>query len=286
MIHEIPLTRRPETILAPIGRCIYCRRVRPEVELTREHIIPDGIWGDLTLPEASCIDCAKRIMWFETAVIRNNFGDARDALGIRSRKPRGKNKAAAPSVWTSYGYDGSPRDPKLHVFDTSAPISISSESCGVPPSALSGGEVPSSETYSIHVSGHLKGLPKGRVYTSKKIDSGTYSRFVAKIAHCYAAAMLGIDAFTPWLCDYILERDSSLSPHLVGIEYLLKRQAEGVLHWIDLNIIEVDTTRLPGLPKSKKELVVVRIDLFSPYQLPVSQVVVGELRRAVIADAR
>lgn len=45
----------------PVGQCIYCGRMPPEVALEEEHIIPLAINGGLILPDASCRRCADAI---------------------------------------------------------------------------------------------------------------------------------------------------------------------------------------------------------------------------------
>ena len=54
--------------------------------LTREHIVPHGLNGNLVLPESSCVKCAEVTSKVELSVLRDTFGMLREKHGIKSRK--------------------------------------------------------------------------------------------------------------------------------------------------------------------------------------------------------
>lgn len=68
-----------------VGKCIYCGLTGEP--LSREHIIPQGLNGELTLIAASCPRCRDITSEFEQEVLRNTFGPARIALQMRSKRP-------------------------------------------------------------------------------------------------------------------------------------------------------------------------------------------------------
>lgn len=51
-----------------VGKCIYC--FRKGLSLSREHIIPFGLNGELVLQKASCDECKKMTSKFERVVMR------------------------------------------------------------------------------------------------------------------------------------------------------------------------------------------------------------------------
>lgn len=59
---EVKAVRRE---FGPANECIYCHRTAPDVELTEEHIIPEGLRGRMVLLAASCGDCARETHAFE-----------------------------------------------------------------------------------------------------------------------------------------------------------------------------------------------------------------------------
>lgn len=71
-------------------RCILCKEPFPNDELTREHIIHDGLGGPWTLPKASCTDC-QRICnkGFEQEFLKgpNMVAYARALWGINKKNP-------------------------------------------------------------------------------------------------------------------------------------------------------------------------------------------------------
>jgi hypothetical protein len=69
--------------LPPVGHCIYCGRTD---NLSREHIIPFGLNGNVVLLAASCARCQKITASFELAVLRGSMRAVRVRLQFQSRK--------------------------------------------------------------------------------------------------------------------------------------------------------------------------------------------------------
>jgi len=74
--------------------CVYCGKKPPGVELTLEHIIPDGLKGYLKLPDGSCKGCADITKRFEQAALRGVLGGARIHLGMWRKKEEQPQRAA------------------------------------------------------------------------------------------------------------------------------------------------------------------------------------------------
>ena len=94
------------------------------------------------------------------------------------------------------------------------------------------------------------------------------SRVLAKIAHSFAVARLGLGGFTPLFLDLIHKRVVENAPELVGSDPTRPPPAVGVMH--ELSIVPHET------------FVVVRIRLFASssingnHAMPVYLVVTGE----------
>jgi hypothetical protein len=75
-----------------IGVCIYCGAgsYAPDSKrfLALEHIIPEGLSGDLELPQASCRACERAINPWETRLLKGNFLGARTFLGLETKRPK------------------------------------------------------------------------------------------------------------------------------------------------------------------------------------------------------
>ena len=70
-----------------IGRCIYCGSTE---DLTKEHIVPYGLHGELLLLKASCQSCQQITSLFEEYVQRKQFLLARSVLKLPTRKPENR----------------------------------------------------------------------------------------------------------------------------------------------------------------------------------------------------
>jgi hypothetical protein len=80
------LPRQPTETFDPVGFCIYCGTRAPP--LTKEHIVPFGLAGNLVLPKASCKSCAAVTAAFEDTCLRRMFWSIRIQLGLPTRRPK------------------------------------------------------------------------------------------------------------------------------------------------------------------------------------------------------
>ena len=73
---------------APVESCIYCTGEFSEVDerFSDEHIIPLALGGNLILPKASCLHCAKATNDVETQVLRGGLFPSKELLNLPSRK--------------------------------------------------------------------------------------------------------------------------------------------------------------------------------------------------------
>ena len=93
-----------------------------------------------------------------------------------------------------------------------------------------------------------------------EFDASTFGRVLAKIAHSYAVAMLGLGNFKSFLPALILTRGGPLS-YYVGCG--IKSEPSEWLHEI-------------GIVPWDDNLIVVRIRLFANYDMPTYMIVAGQ----------
>jgi hypothetical protein len=67
---------------SPVGECIYCGS---QEGLSREHVIPFALSGDLVLQAASCEECSQATKRFETRLLRGVLRQLRVHRDLRSR---------------------------------------------------------------------------------------------------------------------------------------------------------------------------------------------------------
>lgn len=267
-------THDPNHGYKPVGRCIYCGTKQ---NLTREHIVPFGLGGERTLPEASCVPCSKVTGGVELRCLRDMFSPIRAKLGMRSRHKKVRQKKLALEVHFEGRYathnlpiDDYPTIVGLFSFDLPRLLSgklpqIDGSRLAAP--GLYGLNIDVQSYIEKYASKHgAKGVSFG------KINPGLFSRMLAKVAHAYAVAEYGLDGFTPLLLDLILKGSDDASD-LVGGELETPRSAIRPQETIDLHAIMLDEREIRG-----KLYLMATIQLFACLGAPTYYVVVGELK--------
>lgn len=79
-----------------IGKCIYCGDT--DVPLTKEHVIPLSLKGEMTLAKASCEKCRVITSKYERNPIHENWIEARACLDYPSRKTNFDDKVFSLKV--------------------------------------------------------------------------------------------------------------------------------------------------------------------------------------------
>ena len=266
------ITQRDPTV----GYCIYCKVSAAETVLTNEHIIPDGLGGDLIFQEASCLPCAKIIAVFERQLILKNFGQLRTFLDIRSSKRRGTNKSARSTHWQTETPEDLVTDPMLHPVDGNMVAMAALDLTGKRASILTnedlGIDLPRFGEFYIN---NRDKWPKGRALTIQPLVGGT-DLFFAKIAHGFATSRLRKMAFEPYLSQYIIHDGWEQNSHLIGS---VPRSAirRGYLHKLRIRFKNRECNPIAGGPLTPRTLVVVEIELFANFSLPLVEVVAGEI---------
>jgi hypothetical protein len=181
------------TRFQPVRRCIYCDATD---RLGDEHIIAAGLGGEWILPEASCRKCEGIISSIEGACLRGMMHGARLRLALRKRRRKGP----PPRAWAHIRRNGREM---LHAFELSEhPTLLTLPFLGKPTILGGMGGIAGTWTYRFHL--NWAKLRKDRISeVTQIIDVYRFGQMLAKIAHAYATAELGLGGFSPLLLDII-----------------------------------------------------------------------------------
>ncbi len=198
-----------------LGYCMYCGT--SQGKLTKEHIAPYSLGGDLTAEQASCDHCQKIINKYETDCTKIMLGPARALLGYRSRK----KTTAAPELKMPLGlltdtymlHSGTLTVPRVEY-----PLVVTLPTLGLP-GLLSG---KSNEWRGQYWLCSDQKIPKEFVKIEGDDTGSTrllglmnplsWFRMLAKIAHGVACVSHPRDSFEPLLTDLILAKSEVYGP--------------------------------------------------------------------------
>jgi hypothetical protein len=256
-----------------VGKCVYCdaeiysdREGIRRHPLGAEHIVAEGLGGDLELPEASCLKCEEITSAVEGGILGKTLKSLRIHLGIRSKKKRPAPKTL-PLTKTNEGQ----QEETIEMPIADYPVILNMPAFGVPPvffSGPGGNQVVYGFRIVILSFDHKKLLRDHGVgsFSSVPWDTHLFFRMLAKIGHSFAAAELGLRNFKPLLQDLILKGDPELFNHIGGEPDLARDPMSNAAHMLALGY-----QRANG-----KDYVVAKIRLFAKQSGPIYYVVVGE----------
>ena len=245
-----------------VGACIYCGT--SEGRLTKEHIIPLGLGGNWILPKASCDTCSAITRDIEQFCLRPMRGPFRIRLRLPTRRPKERPTTLPLEIIRTDGVRERTTVPAEDLpgvcfgFRWPAPGVL----LGKPPAENFEGELVA-RFIEQEVWAHA--TPDGRKVKLGAVNMLLFARMLAKIAHSYAVANLGLSAFSPMLPDLILGR-SAAAPWLVGGD------ASGPPPETELSLHHV---YLQHCLTSGVEYVLVAVRLFAFVGMPRYHVVVG-----------
>jgi hypothetical protein len=250
--------RNPK-IYPPVGSCIYCGEER---DLSAEHIIPRSLNGAMLLPKASCGKCRKITAAFERTCCRTMFGPFRLRHGFRTR-----HKEERPS--------------KIDIERTSDSGALESETVeisrisnlifflkfGHTANILLGSPNIDTSQVAPWIGFAKDGFLGEKGWVVGKFDAFAFARMLAKIAHSFAVAELGVSAFTPLGIDFMSGRANNLSRFVGG--HLTDEPRSTSLHFLRL--------RSHLNMSLRQHFVVAHIRLFGCLGAPNYHVVAGEM---------
>jgi len=247
-----------------IGQCIYCKRV--EGRLSREHIVPEGLNGELTLTQASCQRCGNVTSRFERDLLRNAFGAARVTLAMRTKRSHDRPKQL-PLLVKRGG-----REIEIAIPAVEYPA-ILALPIFAPPAQLTGEPYASGIKLRDVSYVQLSGLPLAELhrrygydYTGIQIEYQPvqFARGIAKIAFGFAVLQLGLERIEDRHVVPAILGDASDIGRWVGGHRSPPLSASTGLHSITLKV------------EAKEIQVFVR--LFAQFGAPEYHVVVGRVR--------
>jgi hypothetical protein len=210
----------------PVGKCIYCGATRYSTDddrpLADEHIIPFALNGTIILPEASCRQCERITGQFEQVALRGILRGARIIFDYPSRKGHpehlplyahadGKvHRIDVPTedypaivhtiapAWFVPALTDYDLDPKGQWFVWGGPINKAGTE--LMPGMRGDQDRPSRV--------EMTDLSPERFYhregiTPPALHVPSFFKMIAKMAHAFAVAAFGVEAFKPYLTDII-----------------------------------------------------------------------------------
>jgi hypothetical protein len=266
-----------------IGKCIYCGAevysTKPGIRqqpLGGEHIIAEGLGGNLEIPEASCQRCEDATGRFvEGDVLGRTLKALRVHLKLKSRGS-GRPPKILPIEAT---IDGKEQGIEIPIEDY--PIVFMMMGYG-PYRFVADHVGPGREMYGArvvvlkHNQRDLYRKYKITSFASPYWDNHMLTRMLAKIGHSLATAELGADKYRPMLLELILKGNVTAMSLVGGDPNWNERKISTALHELGL-----------GFQRNKgKTYVVAKIRLFANHGGPVYYAVVGESLQTPIARCR
>jgi hypothetical protein len=261
-------------VFAPVGRCIYCNA--HDCNLGDEHIIPQALGGNMVLPLASCRGCERIIgAGLEGRILHKTegpFAALRLRLDFKFKRPKDRPKALPFTVFQ----DGISRVVQLpakrvprywlaYITETSPGIIVGRK----PDEPARGAAYWMWDTQDLAALSDL-----GNQITLRGAGDGRdLARFLAKIAHAMAVAEYGLDAFEPWLPNFILGSDNCTLHYYVAGHENKKADGKGI-HLISLGTWGNDGLRIGA-----------RIRLFCKWGTPDYEIAVGKFKQTLGMNA-
>ncbi|MGA8614371.1 MAG: hypothetical protein WB760_22395 [Xanthobacteraceae bacterium] len=282
------VTNRPGVYKDKPGCCIYCGTLDdPNPDLREEHIIPTALEGRLRFPYASCPECEAITSAIEGHVIGRSFGDSRAPAGMkrgRKRKWPKKfvvhvNRKATTRTIGAWGRDDKKEDfeeVEVDVENHPGPMVMPN----FPVAGFFTRAEPNDSDFcpvSLYIA-----VPEdfrqrvnklgGSVAVGQSVRTETFGRFIAKIAHSFAAAEIGIGNFIPFLTRAIRgQRPMYLSQYIGGHVPNFPIEPTNQVHKLEIYRFNSD---------SHPYVLVARVQLLAAHGFPTYDVVVGAVTRA------
>jgi hypothetical protein len=261
-----------DTLFGPVGRCIYCGATkyapRSQRPLAREHIIPEGISGDLVLLEASCRRCELKINPWETRLIKGALLGCKTHLGLATKRP-GERPTSLPLFDPREHRRTGIVERKVMIPIKDYPISVLLVKFDTPrifnPASshnlMDGAWLHGFTDIQWDLLEQKYDLPE---FGTSSLDTFALCRSLAKMGHAFTVAIFGFDGFIPTLPNFIMGNYDAIRLYYVGGR-LDNEPVSDDLH--EIGIEQPDAIQW--------EYIVVRIRLFARYGGPVYRVVAG-----------
>jgi hypothetical protein len=247
-------------VYRPANQCIYCG-VQSE-QLSREHIIPYSLGGVAVLPRASCEVHAKLTSAFEMTVTRSMYGIDRAIVNAPTRR-RGKHEVLLNDIVDLPATCADGSDSVVRFKRRDAPRALIFTEMQTP-GLLRGVDPNLNESvtyrYQFIRSGPGVGTsPRPDISSigvaSAPMDESALTRMLAKIAHAYTCAELGVNSFNPFLLPLIVGGAVSRTYFVGGFNPPSVQNSEPLrlreeIHFnMRLLLVEISLLMFPHFPK-------------------------------------
>jgi hypothetical protein len=251
----------PAKVYPAAGQCIYCGVSAQK--LSKEHIMPRGLIGNTILPKSSCGTCATITGRVEQFCLRNMFGVIRSSLNFPSR-----HKKDDPKIPIEIQYVNGTRS-LIYVKSSEYPFLLTLPKM---PVARHLRELSDNGHSSVEIEPWVSFDEPSMISFAMKNNAvevaptvqfqlDFFSRMLAKIAHSFVAAEIGIDGFHPFLPQFILGKGRSNPNQFIGCTNEKEEESNSLY---DVSILKLES-----------KYIVVLIRLFSFLNSPTYHVVVG-----------
>jgi len=226
------------------GECIYCGK---KGELSDEHIIPFALGGNLILERSSCSDCAKITSAFELTCLRTMYGPLRLLYDLPTRRRKKRPKKLPLKI----KYSSTEKEHQIVLVDQQKFPFLITFPYFETPGIVNGNKVHRSggrKNKKLWIRGaspyySFRGLMEKLLYEMKayeifpesKAEVPAFCKLLAKIAHSFAVAEIGLSKFEAALKPIIVADQLSHCMHYIGSTGNDK-PPEDILH--DLAILE------------------------------------------------
>lgn len=231
---------------ATAGRCIYCGAISG---LSREHIVPFGIQGDLILPDASCKDCSRITSALETSLLKDSFGLIRNRYGFRTQNNKKRHKK------TEFEF--------YRIDENSNKVAILTDGQYVPlvswalpfisePGLMFRNQAKNhtindetmivTSEHDINEMRRLAGDGNEFEFLSGTLNLEKFYRAIAKIAHSFGVATLGLDAYKWILPEIIIDGHEDIRKFVGGLKKI--EPVENLIYFITLGTCFIDGKHL------------------------------------------
>lgn len=279
---SLSLPEHPHRRYAPANVCIYCGSRNG---LHDEHVIPLALGGRWILPAASCHTCGAKTSAFEGKYNRTVLGPLRMLYGIRTRRKKDRPKKLPLKIkwkpdddWTTIDVPREqcpflvllpvfPMPDELSGFNTAlGHMGATGSTFWIRGAAGPGGP-------DAHHAALAKELGVAAIQPIGTCDVPSICLTLAKVAHSFATAELGVGSFVPFLTSMIIAGDcSKRAQYIGGIMYNEPRSN---------NIHEVS---FDSHTCNRPDIVSVRVRLLAALDTPTYFVAVGR-RTTVLSVA-
>lgn len=271
--------RRDFDMSKPLGFCIYCGECDLKL-LTKEHVAPEGLQGDVILHKASCFECAKLTGYSETKVLRGPLAVVREQhrlYGKRSADDR-PEELTLEILCRDWSIE------RLKLPVAQYPFVFRMPRFPAPrflrPAQSDDADYFRKEDYRQFDT--PDGIRKAQAILAEDpqrlrllLDMGIFelSKVLAKIAYGFAIVMLGPYSIKPYVTELIVAPKEKAPSFLyyVGGAFLGDERVEQITT-NEIGKVVVRIERCDG-----KTIVIVRVQLLGHVNAPVYDVVVGEL---------